>query len=137
MNLLSQMKAMGGFAPDKTIKREVKFKKPVLRPEGEWADPEIPEETGEVEDATITVFIRRGSAADAFEINQAAKREQPFVVIHRAIVHEDGTPVFESVEQAMRLQLWLAMPLFEAVMEAAPAAPKSSRRKKSGGANSR
>ena len=133
---LSELKAMGAFAPDKTIKREITFKKPVLRPKQEWADPEIPEETGEVEDASMTVYIRRGSAADAFEIQQAAKREQPFVVIHRAIVHEDGTPVFESVEQAMRLQLWLAMPLFDAVMEAAPAAPKASRRKKSGGAKS-
>lgn len=133
---LSELQAMGAFAPEKLVKREIKFKRPEYLPESEWADPDVPEQTGEFIEDTVTVYIRRGSAADAIELVRAPEREQPFLAIHRAIVHADGKPVFESVEQAMSLQLWLAMPLFEAISEVAPKVPKALRRKKSGGANS-
>ena len=133
---LADLQAMGAMAPDKLIKREVKIERPVLLPKEQWADPDVEEESGDYESDTLTVYIRQGSAADAIEMMGAARREQPFVVIHRAICHEDGTPVFESLEQAMRLKLWLAFPLFDAIKEVAPKAPKASRKKRSGGTNS-
>jgi len=130
---LNDLKAIGAFVPSKLIERTVKFQRPVQRPESEWEHPDIPELTGEVADESVTVWIRRGSAADAIEMMQAQRREQPFVAIFRSICHKDGTQVFESVEQAESLQLWLAMPLFEAITEVAGKSPKASRRRTSFG----
>lgn len=82
---------------------------------------------------TVTVYIRRGSAADAIELMQATRREQPFVAIYNSIRNEDGSRVFDSVEHAETLQLWLAMPMFEAITEVAGKGPKASRRRTSSG----
>ena len=125
---LADLQAMGAFAPSELIKKDVKFQRPILDDQGA--------ETGEYSDESLTVHIRRGAAAEAIEIMRAEARMQPFVAIYRAICTPAGEPVFESVEQAMRLQLWLAMPLFEAITEVAPKRPKASRKKTSGGANS-
>ena len=97
---LNDLKAIGAFVPSKLIERTVKFQRPVQRPESEWEHPDIPELTGELADESVTVWIRRGSAADAIEMMQAQRREQPFVAIFRSICHKDGTQVFDSVEQA-------------------------------------
>lgn len=126
---LSELKVLGAFASDKLIQRDVQLKRPLYDEDGQ--------ETGEYADEVLPVHIRRGSAADAIELMQADKRQQPFVAIYRSICEPDGSPAFESIEQAMRLQLWVAMPLFEAITEVAPKRPKASRRNKSGGANSR
>ena len=130
---LSDFQAMGALVPMTPIKREVKVKKPVQRPKSEWADPSVPEFTGAVEDATITIHVRRGAAIDAIEMMRAEDRLQPFVAIYRSVVMPDGSPVFESLEQASQLATWIAFPLFEAITEVAGAAPKGSRRKTSGG----
>jgi hypothetical protein len=124
---LADLQAMGAFAPDELVKRDVAIKRPILDDAGA--------ETGDYADESLTVHIRRGAAADAIEIMRAEAREQPFVAIYRSICQPDGTPVFESVEQAMRLQLWLAMPLFEAITEVAPKRPKASRKRTNGGAS--
>ena len=130
---LSDLQEMGAFVSTKLIQREVKFQRPELKPASEWTDPDIPEMTGEVLNESMTVWIRRGSAADAIELMQAARREQPFVAIYRSVCNKDGSPVFESIEQAESLQLWLAMPLFEAITEVAGNGPKASRRRTSSG----
>lgn len=133
MNLSAELQAMGAFVPTKPIKRDIKIKKPIQKPAEEWADPAVPEFTGETEDATITVYMRRGAAIDAIETMRAQERDQPFVAIFRSVVNQDGTQVFESLEQASRLATWIAFPLFTAITEVAGAAPKGSRRKTNGG----
>lgn len=130
---INDLKAIGAFVPSKLIERTVKFQRPIQKPESEWEHPDIPELSGEVADESMQVWIRRGTAADAIELMQAERREQPFVAIFRSVCHKDGTPVFESVEQAESLQLWLAMPLFEAITEVAGKSPKASRRRTSSG----
>jgi hypothetical protein len=130
---INDLKAIGAFVPSKLIERTVKFQRPIQKPESEWEHPDIPEFTGEIADESVTVWIRRGTAADAIELMQAERREQPFVAIFRSVCHKDGTSVFESVEQAESLQLWLAMPLFEAITEVAGKTPKASRRRTSSG----
>lgn len=130
---LSDLQEMGAFVSTKLIQREVKFQRPIQKPESEWEHPDVPEFTGEIADESVTVWIRRGTAADAIEMMQAQRREQPFVAIFRSVCNKDGTPLFESIEQAESLQLWLAMPLFEAITEVAGNGPKASRRRTSSG----
>lgn len=133
---LKQLQAMGAMTPNKVVARQVKIKRPVLRPRDEWADPDLSETTGELIDDSITIHIRRGSAADALELAQASKREQPFVAIQRFICTPTGEPVFPDLETAMQIETWLALPLFDAITEARGASPKTSRRRTSSGANS-
>lgn len=133
MQLSEQFKAIGAFVSSTLIERTVKFKRPVQRPQEEWEHQEIPEYTGDVVDESVQVWIRRGSAADALEMMQAENRERPFVAIFRAICNKDGSPVFDSLEKAESLQLWLALPLFEAITEVAGKGPKASRRRTNGG----
>ena len=133
---ITQLQNMGAFVAQKLIKRDVPIKRPELKPKSEWADPEVPETTGQLIDDTLTVHIRRGSAADAIEYAHAPKREQPFIAIQRFVCTPDGKPVFPDLETAMQVQTWLAMPLFETISEAHGTLPKASRRRTSGGANS-
>ena len=133
---LQQLQAMGAIVPAKLVRREVKIKRPIMSPSEEWSDPDLPEFTGETADESITVFIRRGSSADQIELLRAEQREQPFVAIQRGVCMEDGKPLFPTLEIAMQVALWLAMPLFEAVTEVAGNGPKRSRRRTSSGAKS-
>lgn len=133
---LQQLQAMGAIVPSRIVKREVKFKRPEMKPEEEWADPEEPEYTDKVFDETMTVYIRRGSSADGLELLQADDRDKMFVAIQRCIVDEKGNPVFPSFEIASRIKLWLSIPLFNAIAAEGNVGPKSSRRRKSGGATS-
>jgi hypothetical protein len=134
---LKQLQAMGAIVPRKLIDREVKFKRPVPADPSTWEDPEVPEFTDEIVEETVTVHLRKLSSADSIEVLRADDRERPFIGIHRGVCNADGTPLFESLEQAMQLQLWMAVPLFEAVQEVAGIAPKASARKTSSGAKSR
>lgn len=130
---LAELQAMGAFVSAKPIKREIKIKRPVELPRDQWATADVPEYGDESSEESLTIFIRRGSAADAIEMLGAGKRERPFVAIYNAICHEDGTRLFESVEQAESLQLWIAMPMFEAITEVAGNGPKHSRRRTNSG----
>jgi hypothetical protein len=134
---LKQLQAMGAIVPRTLVKREVSFKRPVLKPATEWADPEIPEETGEVVEESMTAYIRRGSSADALEIANASERERPFVAVFRAICDEKGNPVFPTLEDAMQLATWLAFPLFKAITSITGGGSKNSRPGTSSGVASR
>lgn len=133
---LQQLQSIGAFAPTKLTKKTIEVERPVTTPQEDWDDPEIPEFTGEVEKATLETFIRYGSSADDIEIARADERDQPFVAIFRFICNKNGTPVFESVEQAARLKSWLTVPLFAAIAEVRGTLPKSSKRKMSSGSKS-
>ena len=134
---LKQLQAIGAIVPRTLFKREIEFKYPELKPAAEWADPEVPEYTGVTLDGSMTVFIRRGSSADAIEIANASQRERPFVAIFRSVCNEKGEPVFPDLAEAMQLATWLAIPLFNAINEVSGGDPKNSRPGTSSGANSR
>ena len=130
---IAELQAMGAFVSAKPVKREIKINRPVELPQDQWASADVAEYGEESVEESLTIFIRRGSAADAIEMLGAGKRERPFVAIYNAICNEDGSRLFESVEQAESLQLWIAMPMFEAITEVAGNVPKSLRRRTSSG----
>lgn len=124
---LKQLQALGAFTTDRIKRKDITVRVPTQSPPGTWVDPEEPEYTGETTEQKLTVFIRRASSADGMEILQAAKRDQPFIAIQRCIVDEKGVQVFPEYDDAARLKLWIALPLFNAIMEDMPG-PKRSRR---------
>lgn len=131
-----QLQAMGAIVPRTLFKREVPIKYRPLKPENEWAEPGNPEhQEDEVEDS-ITVFIRKASAADVIEILSANPRDMPFVGIHRCICNEDGTELFPDLESAGSLAIWMATALFDAVKSVNPDTAKKSKARMSSGANS-
>ena len=130
---LQQLKDIGAFTIEKPIKKVVKVERPLTTPQTEWDNPDIPEYSGEVSHDEITTYIRMGSSADDIEIARADERDQPFIAIFRFVCKEDGTPVFESAEQAARLKSWLVLPLFAAIAEVRGTLPKKTKHKTSSG----
>jgi hypothetical protein len=108
---LSQLQQLGAFVSTKPIKRTIEVNRPILKPQEEWSDPEAPEFTGETELATIDFFLKRPSSADEIAIGQAPQSEQMFVSVCRLVRNEDGTPLFESVDQAAQLASWVLIPI--------------------------
>lgn len=133
---LKQLQALGAFVPTKPIKRTITVQIPRRTVESTWTDPEIPEYEEGTDERTIDVYVRKGSSADAIEMANAVSRSQPFVAIFRGVCNEDGSPVFESLEQAEQLETWIAVPLFEAISEVSGKRPKASAPKTNGGASS-
>lgn len=131
------LQKLGAIVPKALVKREITFKRPELRPDSEWADQDVPEFTGELLEESMTIHIRRGSSADAIDVSNASDRERPFVAIYRSICDEAGNQVFPSLEEAMQLQMWMALPLFTAINEINGGGSKNSRPRTSSGAKSR
>lgn len=131
---ITQLHALGAIVPRKLIKRTITIKRPELTPADTWEDPEVPEFGDTIVEDTMDVHLRKISSADSIEVLRADERDRPFVAIARGVHTADGAPLFESVEQAMQLQLWIAMPLFEAIWEVAGMSPKGL--KTSSGTNS-
>src|SRR5690606_8878595 len=100
--------------------------RPVTVPFEKWADPKTPEFTGEEEEASIDVWVKRMSSADEIAILKAPEEERFAVKILRQARKQDGTPVFESIEQVQSLQGWMFWPLFQALKEASGEAPKEN-----------
>lgn len=117
-------------------KREVAFTRPVTAPKEQWADPEVPEYTGESEDLSTTVYIKPLNSADEMEIARADEYTRNHVAVFRSVRNPDGSQVFESLDQVLAIESWLLLPIFKAIMEVRPKAPKASARKKSSGSNS-
>ena len=133
---LKQLQAIGALVPRTLFKRDIEFKYPELRPKAEWADADVPEMTGETLDGKMTVYVRRGSSADAIEVANASERERPFVAVFRSICHEDGSQVFPTIEDAMQLATWLVIPLFNTIKDVNGDRPKNSQPRTSSGAKS-
>lgn len=134
---LKQLQAMGAIVSKSLTKREVPIKRPELRPVEEWADPSAPEETGNWLDDSITVHVRKRSSADFLEMLTATDRDKPAVAILRCVCDEDGSEVFESLEQVQDLKEWLYVPLMMVVNEVNQFGPKNSQPRTSSGAKSR
>lgn len=141
---LKELRAKGAFVPIRPVRKEVPINRPILKPESEWADPKIPEFTGDSEPDTVTVYIHRGYAADSLEMLTASPRERPFVAILRCVMDKDGRPVFNSLSELMgdptlgaddpgALADWLVYPLYMAISEVAKDAPKVFQAKTNGG----
>jgi hypothetical protein len=134
---LKQLHAIGAIVPRTLFKRVIEFKYPEQKPATDWADPEVPELTGQILDGQMDVFIRRGSSADAIEIANASDRERPFVAIWRSVCDEKGEPVFPTLGDAMQLATWIVIPLFQAINAVSGDRPKNSQPRTSSGASSR
>lgn len=122
---LKELQAMGAIVPRKLIEKTVLVKHPKVLPKKDWADKEVPEFGEEIAEDSMTVSLRKMSSADSIEVLRADERERPFIAIFRSVCNPDGSPMFESLEQAMQLETWLAIPLFEAIKEVAGLGPKS------------
>jgi len=122
--------------PTAVVPKTIKVSRPLTSPQEEWEDAKTPEFTGEFADETVDTHIRKYSGADQIELASASDRERVFVAIHRCVVNRDGSPVFETREQAMGLSSWLVVPLFNAVSEVNDNRPKASRRRTSSGSKS-
>ena len=122
---ISDLQALGAFVPVKPIKRTIECDKPVLRPAEEWDDPEVPEVTGDTEKATVDVYLKRLSSADEIAIAQADPDDRPFVMVFRLVRNEDGSPLFESAEQAASMASWILLPIVQEIERIAGVRPKN------------
>lgn len=133
---LKQLHAMGAFVPRTFYEKTIPIRRPVLKPEEEWADPAVPEKTGEYVDDTLTVHIRKRSSADFLEMIAAPDRDKSHIALLRCACKPDGTEVFDSLEQAKQLDDWLFIPLMVAVNEVNKFGLKNYQPRTSSGTNS-
>ncbi len=133
---LKQLQALGAFQARTLFKKEVPIKRPILKPEAEWANPEEEEETGETIEETLTVHVRKRSSSDFLEMVSAENRERSDIAMIRCICNEDGTELFESIEQVRTLKVWLYFPLLTAINEVNHFTPKALPSRTSSGAKS-
>lgn len=121
---ISDLQALGAFVPVKPIKRAIECDKPILLPEDEWADPEVPEVTGDTERVSVDVYLKRLSSADEIAIAQSDPDDRPFVMVFRLVRNEDGSPLFESAEQAASMASWILLPIVQEIERIAGVRPK-------------
>jgi hypothetical protein len=134
---LKQLQAMGALVPRTLFKKEIPFRRPVLKPTEEWSNAGEPEESGEFVDDTVTAWIRKRSSADFLEMIQAPDRDKAHIAVLRCVCLEDGAEVFESLAQAKQLKEWLFLPLMMAVNQVNEFGLKNSHPRTSSGTSSR
>ncbi len=123
---LKDLQALGAFVPTKPFKRTIEFDKPILAPEEEWDSPDVPKFTGETERVSIDVYFKRMSSADEVAIAQAPADLQPFVMVFRLVRNEDGSPMFESVDQVAMLASWVLAPIVSEIEKIEGSRPKKT-----------
>lgn len=133
---LKQLQAMGALVSRTLVKKDIPINRPAQKPAEEWADPEQPELTGEIVTDSVTAWIRKRSSADFMEMVSAPDRDKMHVAVLRCVCHEDGTEVFESLQQAKQLQEWLFVPLMSAVKDVNDYGLKNSQPRTSFGTSS-
>jgi hypothetical protein len=121
---LKDLQALGAFVPTKPFKRTIEFDKPILAPEEEWDSPDVPKFTGETERVSIDVYFKRMSSADEVAIAQAPADLQPFVMVFRLVRNEDGSPLFESVDQVASMASWMLAPIVSEIEKIEGSRPK-------------
>lgn len=134
---LRQLQALGAFVSRDLHKRTITFTYRPMKPRESWADPAEPEFEDALKTDTAEVYIRRRNSADFYEMVKADERDKVFVVIFRCVCNPDGSPLFESVEQASNLAEWMTVPLIAAVNEVNNYQPGKSKPRTSSGATSR
>lgn len=133
---LKQLQALGAIVSRTLFKKEIKVRRPILKPAEEWADASEPEESGEIVDDTLTTWIRKRSSADFLEMIQAPDRDKAHIAVLRCVCLEDGAEVFESLGQCKQLKEWIFLPLMYAINEVNSFGLKNSRPKTKSGMNS-
>jgi hypothetical protein len=123
---LKDLQALGAFVPTKPFKRTIEFDKPILAPEEEWDSPDVPKFTGETERVSIDVYFKRMSSADEVAIAQAPADLQPFVMVFRLVRNEDGSPLFESVDQVASMASWVLAPIVSEIEKIEGSRPKKT-----------
>lgn len=123
---LKDLQALGAFVPTKPFKRTIEFDKPILAPEEEWDSPDVPKFTGETERVSIDVYFKRMSSADEVAIAQAPADLQPFVMVFRLVRNEDGSPLFESVDQVASMASWVLAPIVSEIERIEGSRPKKT-----------
>lgn len=123
---LKDLQALGAFVPTKPFKRTIEFDKPILAPEEEWDSPDVPKCTGETERVSIDVYFKRMSSADEVAIAQAPADLQPFVMVFRLVRNEDGSPLFESVDQVASMASWVLAPIVSEIEKIEGSRPKKT-----------
>lgn len=123
---LKDLQALGAFVPTKPFKRTIEFDKPILAPEEEWDSPDVPKFTGETERVSIDVYFKRMSSADEVAIAQAPADLQPFVMVFRLVRNEDGSPMFESVDQVASMASWVLAPIVSEIEKIEGSRPKKT-----------
>ena len=136
MDLL-KLQALGAFVPAAIFKRDISIKYRPLKPAETWADPDVPEREVDFVTESMTAHIRKRRSADFLEMVGAPNQDAPFLTVLRCVVHENGAPVFESLEQVKNLHEWILIPLATAVKEVNTDDAKKSQPRMSSGAASR
>lgn len=133
---LTDLRAMGLVQSNPLIKREIPVKYYALLPEDQWASPTEPErETTETE-ATVTVWLRKFTAADKINLSSASDNDRAYVAIQRSTFTEDGKPLFPSEDDARGLDLNMFGPLLNAINDLNNHAEKKSQAMTNSSANS-
>lgn len=134
---LKHLQSIGAFAPKTIFKRDITitFHRPT--PAESWESPDVPEYEDALTTEPLTTFIRKRNSQDFMDVMGADKRDRLFVNVLRCVCHEDGTPVFATLDEVIALQDWLFVPLLNAVNEVNDFAAKKSKPRTSSGAPSR
>lgn len=109
---LSQLRAMGLVASNPLVRKEINIRYRPMKPESEWQEPGQPERQDEFEEASVTVFIRKFTAADQIAISNAKTNEEvAYISIQRTVFTEDGQHLFPTMDDAYGLDLDMFAPL--------------------------
>lgn len=114
---IAQLQKIGAIIPRTLHKREVEFTRPALKPESEWQDAAVPEESEGTVNESVTVWIRKRSSADFLDIVGAEGADRTLLAVQRCVCDESGGLVFSDVSQVRQLAPWLLIPLLNAVNE--------------------
>lgn len=133
---LNKLQAMGALVPMTLFTREIEVTYHPLKPAAEWESPDVPEHLDDLVTETMTVYIRKRNSADMLDVSFADGADRSLLTVLRCVVHPDGKPVFENIEQVRRLEPWLSIPLMRAVTEVNQYDAKKSAPRMSSGARS-
>lgn len=136
---LDQLKSMGLVQANPMLKKEITIKYRPLLPKSRWKDPDVEERQDEEVEGTVTVWLRKLTAADQMSIAAAAKagRDAMSLMIHLSVFKEDGSRVFPTEDDAAGLDPVMFMPLLVEINKLNEGISKKSRPRTRSGANSR
>lgn len=134
---IKKLQAMGAFTPTALFKRELTIRYQPLKPADTWTDPDVPEHEDKAVEEMVTTFIRKRSTSDFIAITTGPEADRPLMSILLCVCHEDGSRVFDDLEQVRRLQPWFSIPLLSAVNEVNTYSAKKSTPRGSSGSGSR
>jgi hypothetical protein len=136
---IEQLRSMGLVHSNPLLRREINVRYRPLIPREQWADPKVEERQEEAVDGTVTVWLRKLTAADQVAIAAAmgAKRDYVYTLLHRSVYNEKGLRVFETEEIAAEVDLAMFAGLIDEINKINETAPKKAQPRKSYGASLR